>query len=131
MRQSFSLCFCACDKVYAFSSRADREDVLQSKTHTIVCKNTASLFMHHALYNKKVGSCAYLNDIPAVFYLPGPSPAKYFFQQCSIFPGRHQPSIFDDEKLNFCVRDVYRWILFSIATGNGIITSFHLKLSFY
>ena len=67
MRQSFSLFFCARNKVYAFSSWADREDVLQSKTHMIVCKNTASLFMHHALYNKKVGSRAYFNDIPAVF----------------------------------------------------------------
>ena len=45
-------------------------------------------------------------------------------QQCSIFPGRHQPSIFDDEKLNFCVRDGNRWILLSIATGYGIITTF-------
>ena len=50
------------------------------------------------------------------------------FQQCSIFPGRRQPSIFDDEKLNFCVRNVNRWILFSIATGNGITSSFHLEL---
>ena len=50
-------------------------------------------------------------------------------QQCSIFPGRRQPSIFDDEKLNFCVRDVYRWILSSIATGYGIITRLLLKLS--
>ena len=50
-------------------------------------------------------------------------------QQCSIFPGRRQPSIFDDEKLNFCVRNVYRWVLFSIATGNGIITNLRLKLS--
>ena len=30
-------------------------------------------------------------------------------EQCSIFPGRRQPSIFDDEKLNFCVRDENRW----------------------
>ena len=43
-------------------------------------------------------------------------------QQCSIFPGRRQPSIFDDEKLNFCVRDGNRWNLLSIATGYGIIT---------
>ena len=45
-------------------------------------------------------------------------------QQCSIFPGRYQPSIFDDEKLNFCVRDGNRWDLLSIATGYGIITTF-------
>ena len=43
-------------------------------------------------------------------------------QQFSIFPGRRQPSIFDDWKLNFCVRDENRWILPSIATGYGIIT---------
>ena len=30
-------------------------------------------------------------------------------QQCSMFPGRRQPSIFDDEKLNFCVRNENRW----------------------
>ena len=42
--------------------------------------------------------------------------------QCSIFPGRRQPSIFDDEKLNFCVRNENRWILLSIATRSGIIT---------
>ena len=53
------------------------------------------------------------------------------FQQCSIFPGRRQPSIFDDEKLNFCVRNVNRWILFSIATGNGITSSFHLELPIF
>ena len=52
------------------------------------------------------------------------APVLMVIQQCSIFPGRRQPSIFDDEKLNFCVRYVYRWILFSIATGYGIITSF-------
>ena len=52
------------------------------------------------------------------------APVLMIIQQCSIFPGRRQPSIFDDEKLNFCVRYVYRWILFSIATGYGIITSF-------
>ena len=28
--------------------------------------------------NKKTGSCACLDGNPAVFYLPGPSPAKYF-----------------------------------------------------
>ena len=50
------------------------------------------------------------------------------FQQCSIFPGRRQPSIFDDEKLNYCVRNVNRWILFSIATGNGITSSIDLEL---
>ena len=47
-----------------------------------------------------------------------------FNQQCSIFPGRRQPSIFDDEKLNFCVRDGNRWNLLSIATGYGITSSF-------
>ena len=50
------------------------------------------------------------------------------FQQCSIFPDRRQSSIFDDGKLNFCVRYVYRWDLSSIATGNGITSSFHLEL---
>ena len=50
-------------------------------------------------------------------------------QQFSIFPGRRQPSIFDDWKLNFCVRDENRWILPSIATGYGIITDYYLKLS--
>ena len=55
--------------------------------------------------------------------------AFLIFQQCSIFPGRRQPSIFDDEKLNFCVRYVYRWILFSIATGNGIISSLMLGIT--
>ena len=55
--------------------------------------------------------------------------AFMIFQQCSIFPGRRQPSIFDDEKLNFCVRYVYRWILFSIATGNGIISSLMLGIT--
>ena len=30
-------------------------------------------------------------------------------RQCSIFPGRYQPSIFDDEKLNFRVRDENGW----------------------
>ena len=48
--------------------------------------------------------------------------ASMINQQCSIFPGRRQPSIFDDEKLNFCVRDGNRWNLLSIATGYGIIT---------
>ena len=59
------------------------------------------------------------------------APALMVIQQCSIFPGRYQPSIFDDEKLNFCVRYVYRWILFSIATGYGITTSFHLELPIF
>ena len=53
--------------------------------------------------------------------------ALVVFQQCSIFPGRHQPSIFDDEKLNFCVRNVNRWVLFSIATGNGITSNYRLE----
>ena len=50
------------------------------------------------------------------------APVLMVIQQCSIFPGRRQPSIFDDEKLNFCVRDGNRWNLLSIATGYGIIT---------
>ena len=49
-------------------------------------------------------------------------------QQCSIFPGRRQPSIFDDEKLNFCVRDGNRWDLLSIATGYGITTLYVITL---
>ena len=35
--------------------------------------------------------------------------------QCPIFPGRFQPSIFGDEKLNFCVRDENRWT-FSLSS---------------
>ena len=46
-------------------------------------------------------------------------------QQCSIFPARYQASIFDDEKLNFCVRDGNRWNLLSISTGYGIIAYFY------
>ena len=37
-------------------------------------------------------------------------------RHCSIFPGRHQPSIFDDKELNFRVRNGYGWFLFSINT---------------
>ena len=37
--------------------------------------------------------------------------------QCHIFPGRLQPSIFCDEKLNFCVRDVYRWAFSLLSPG--------------
>ena len=35
--------------------------------------------------------------------------------QCPIFPGRLQPSIVGDEKLNFCVRDENRWT-FSLSS---------------
>ena len=38
-------------------------------------------------------------------------------QQCSIFPGRRQPSIFNDEKLNFCVRDGNRWTFSLLSPG--------------
>ena len=41
--------------------------------------------------------------------------------QCSIFPDRYQPSIFDDEKLNFRVRNENGWDLLSMITNNGII----------
>ena len=41
--------------------------------------------------------------------------------QCSIFPDRYQSSIFDDEKLNFRVRNENGWDLLSIVTNNGII----------
>ena len=34
----------------------------------------------------------------------------------SIFPGRHQPSIFDVYELNFCVRNGNRWSLIAINT---------------
>ena len=34
----------------------------------------------------------------------------------SIFPGRHQPSIFDVYELNFCVRNGNRWNLIAINT---------------
>ena len=37
--------------------------------------------------------------------------------RCPIFPGRCQPSIFGDEKLNFCVRDENRWA-FSLLSPN-------------
>ena len=37
--------------------------------------------------------------------------------QCHIFPGRLQPSIFCDEKLNFCVRDGYRWTFSLLSPG--------------
>ena len=42
--------------------------------------------------------------------------------QCPDFPGRVQPSIFGDEKLNFRVRNDNGWILLSIFTITGIIT---------
>ena len=54
--------------------------------------------------------------------------ALMVIQQCSIFPGRRQPSIFDDKKLNFCVRYENRWILLSIATGSGIITEINSEI---
>ena len=41
-------------------------------------QNTAKVFIKYNLYNKKPTSCGWSNGIPAVFYLPGPSPAKYF-----------------------------------------------------
>ena len=66
---------------------------------------------------------------------------RYFLvtQQCPIFPGRHQPSIFGDEKLNFCVRDENRWIPFAIVTGivecsshtHNCIVSFPFSLENY
>ena len=34
----------------------------------------------------------------------------------SIFPGRHQPSIFDVYELNYCVRNGNRWNLIAINT---------------
>ena len=37
------------------------------------------------------------------------APVLMICRQCSIFPGRYQPSIFDDEKLNFRVRDENGW----------------------
>ena len=40
-------------------------------------------------------------------------------RQRSIFPGRHQPSIFDVLELNFCVRNGNRWNLQAIATAMG------------
>ena len=44
--------------------------------------------------------------------------------RCPIFPGRLQPSIVGEKKLNFCVRDENRWILLSIVTKNCITSAF-------
>ena len=46
-------------------------------------------------------------------------PQMWFFNimpALSIFPGRHQPSIFDANELNFCVRNGNRWDLAAINT---------------
>ena len=87
-----------------------REDVARSTTHAFACRTLLVKFISSQI------TIQTKNQVHA--------PGLMIFQQCSIFPGRRQPSIFDDEKLNYCVRYVNRWILFSIATGNGIITSF-------
>ena len=42
-------------------------------------------------------------------------------RQRPILPGRHQPSTFGAEELNFCVRDGNRWDLFAIAAGNRFV----------
>ena len=44
--------------------------------------------------------------------------------RCPDFPGRVQPSMFGDEKLNFRVRNGNGWYLFSIFTITGIITDY-------
>ena len=49
-------------------------------------------------------------------------------RQRSIFPGRHQPSIFDVLELNFCVRNGNRWNLQAIATAKGELIWFWKKL---
>ena len=50
-----------------------REEFCVYKTHAQRAR-TLPLF----IYNKKASSCGCFPDIPAVFYLPRPSPAKYF-----------------------------------------------------
>ena len=51
----------------------------------------------------------------------GPNEVEW---QCPNFPGRFQPSILGDEKLNFRVRDDNGWFLLSMFTIHGIITDF-------
>ena len=42
----------------------------------------------------------------------------------SIVPGRRQPSIFDINELNFCVRDGNRWTLVIIDTNYFVLLPF-------
>ena len=66
------------------------------------------------------------------------TPAAYaagvLYRHRSIFPGRRQPSIFDADELNFCVRYGNRWDLIAISTGFQSyalnIISLHSKLTF-
>ena len=86
-----------------------------AKSHRLLCSNVGQYLSGQPgkrercfKVKQKTRLLAWFNDI---------------IQQCSIFPGRRQPSIFDDEKLNFCVRDENRWDLLSIATGYGMVTN--------
>ena len=51
------------------------------------------------------------------------TPAAYaagvLYRHRSIFPSRRQPSIFDADELNFCVRYGNRWDLIAISTDSG------------
>ena len=55
------------------------------------------------------------------------------FWQCPILPGRLQPSIFGDAKLNFCVRDENRWT-FALLSPEMVYLIFfrirNIKLSY-
>ena len=60
------------------------------------------------------------------------TPAAYaagvLYRHRSIFPGRRQPSIFDTDELNFCVRYGNRCDLIAISTG---FQSYALKTMFH
>ena len=90
-------------------------EALRGKRHEVAFSNEQRSYM--TLPTNANAFVKHFNHVKVVGNIKKPLFRVVFLVswQCPIFPGRLQPSIFGDEKLNFCVRDENRWT-FSLSS---------------